>query len=119
MKTAIFNFLVLQVVVWAFVFSADENSDAQQVQYASLSDTWVVAHVGDNSSKEVIAHYPTFNKLTLNFNGTYIRLRDDETIEEGSWKINKEKTKLTLFTASGSQDYEIVEGSRWWWWLSV
>ena len=109
MKTAIFNFLVLQVVVWAFVFSADENTDAKQVQYASLSDTWVVAHVGDSSAEEVIAHYPTFNKLTLNHNGTYVRLGDDETIEEGSWKINKEKTKLTLFTASGSQDYEIVE----------
>ena len=109
MKTAIFNFLVLQVVVWAFVFSADESTDAQQVQYASLSDTWVVAQVGDNINNEVIAHYPTFNKLTLNLNGTYIRLRDDETIEEGSWKVDKAKTKLTLFTAKGSQDFEIVE----------
>ena len=109
MKTAIFNFLVLQVVVWAFVFSADENTDAQQVQYASLSDTWVVAHIGDKNPNDVIAHYPTFNKLTLNINGTYIRLRDDENIEEGSWEINKNKTKLTLFSADGSQDYEIVE----------
>jgi hypothetical protein len=109
MKTAIFNFFVLQVVVWAFVFSADEKTDTQQVQYASLSDTWLVAYVGDQNSDEIVAHYPTFSKLTLNLNGTYIHLRDDETIEEGSWKINKKKAKLTLFTADGSHDYEIVE----------
>jgi hypothetical protein len=109
MKTAIFNFLVLQLVVWAFVFSDNENTDTQQVQYASLSDTWIVAQVGDNNANEVLAHYPTFNKLTLNLNGTYVRLRDDETLEEGSWKINEEKNTLTLFATSGAQNFEIVE----------
>jgi len=109
MKRAIFNFLVLQVVVWAFVFSADENTEKTQVQYASLSDTWVVAQLGDNNDNEVLAHYPTFNKLTLNINGTYIRLRDDETLEEGNWIIDNAKTKLTLFTETGIQNFEIVE----------
>jgi len=109
MKTAIFNFLVLQVVVWAFVFSANESNEPQQVNYASLSDTWEVAQVGDNSSGNVFMHYPTFNKLTLNLNGTFIRLRDDETIEEGTWKIDDEKTRLTLFTDIGIQNFEIIQ----------
>jgi len=109
MKTAIFNFFVLQAVVWALVFSGGEVGDSEQVQYASLTDTWEVAQLSENGKNEVFAHYPSFNKLTLNINGTFVRLRDDETLEEGSWTINPEKTKLSLFTESGVQKFDIVE----------
>ena len=109
MKTAIFNFLVLQIVVWAIVFSSNISGETSEVNYASISDTWEVVKVGENSSKEVVLHYPTFYKLTLNIDGTYIRLKNDETIENGNWKLNRSKSMLTLMNKMETKKYEIVQ----------
>ena len=107
MKTTIFNFLVLQVVIWAFVFKSNDNS-SNEVKYASVTDTWEVAKIGSSNSGSVL-HYPSFNTLTLNPDGTYIRLKADEEIETGSWEINKFHSKLILKNAENSKKYEIVQ----------
>lgn len=109
MKTAIFNFLVLQAIVWALVFSSDYSSDNQKVQYASLTDTWEVIKVGDSSNPQFVLHYPTFNKLTLNSDGTYIRLKDDKTLEEGRWELNDGRTRLTLYYNGLVKKFEILK----------
>ena len=109
MKTAIFNFLVLQVVVWALVFSTDQNDNNQEVKHASLTDTWEVVKVGDVTNPQYVLHFPTFNKLTLNSDGTYIRLQDDETLEEGNWELNRARTRLTLHYNDISKKFEIVK----------
>ena len=109
MKTAIFNFLVLQIVVWAIVFSSNISGETSEVNYASISDTWEVVKVGENSNQEVVLHYPTFYKLTLNIDGTYIRLKNDETIENGNWKLNRSKSMLTLMNKMETKKYEIVQ----------
>ena len=109
MKTTIFNFIVLQVVVWAYVFSSGENSNPQQVNYAAISDTWEVAQLEDNQSQGVYIHYPSFNKLVLNLNGTYVRQINDETLEAGSWKIDEENSTLTLVNKVGIQQFDIVQ----------
>ena len=108
MKTAIFNFLILQVVIWTFVFSSSEKP-ASDISYASITDTWEVVKIGDNDVDGVILHYPTFNKLTLNIDGTYLRLKDDETLEVGNWKIDSERSLLNLIHDSGIKKYEIVQ----------
>ena len=108
MKTTIFNFLVLQVVVWALVFSSD-NNDSNKVQHASLTDTWEVVKVADVNNPQFVLHYPTFNKLTLNNDGTYLRLKDDETLEEGKWEIDRSRTRLTLIHNDHTKKYEIVK----------
>ena len=109
MKTAIFNFLVLQIVVWAIVFSSNISGETSEVNYASISDTWEVVKVGENSNQEVVLHYPTFYKLTLNIDGTYIRLKNDETIENGNCKLNRSKSMLTLMNKMETKKYEIVQ----------
>ena len=109
MKTTIFNFLVLQIVVWAVVFSSSINVEKSDVNHASISDTWEVVNVGKNVNHERILHYPTFNKLTLNIDGSYIRLRDDETLETGRWNLDTSKSVLTLDNESESQTFEIIQ----------
>lgn len=109
MKTAIFNFLVLQVVIWAIVFSNNISGQNGDVNYASISDTWEVVKIGENGSQDVVLHYPTFYKLTLNNDGTYIRIKNDETLENGKWKLNWSKSMLTLFNDIETEKYEIVQ----------
>ena len=109
MKTAIFNFLVLQVTVWAVVFSSSLNEQNSDVNHASISDTWEVVNVGKNVNYERVLHYPTFNKLTLNNDGSYVRLRDDETLETGKWNLDTSKSVLTLDNESESQTFEIIQ----------
>ena len=72
MKTAIFNFFVFQIVVWAIVFSGNNSGQTNEVNYASISDTWEVVRVDENNDQSVVLHYPSFYKLTLNSDGTYI-----------------------------------------------
>lgn len=109
MKTAIFNFLILQIVIWTFVFSSSERPVSTNISYASISDTWEVVKVDNSDNNDVVMHYPTFNKLTLNADGTYLRLKDAETLETGKWKINDEKSQLSLTNESEVKKYEIVQ----------
>ncbi|MCK5701291.1 MAG: hypothetical protein KAI29_09065 [Cyclobacteriaceae bacterium] len=109
MKTAIFNFLVLQVVVWTLVFSSSINEKTSEVNYATISDTWEVVNIGENINQDVVMHYPTFNKLTLNLDGSYIRLRVDETLESGKWSLDASKSQLTLTNESETQKFEQIQ----------
>ena len=109
MKAAIFNFFVFQVVVWAIVFSGNNNGQTDEVNYASISDTWEVVRVDENNDQSVVLHYPSFYKLTLNSDGTYIRLKNDETFEEGKWNLNKPKSILTLTNEVEAKQYEIIQ----------
>lgn len=109
MKTAIFNFLVLQAVIWAIVFSNNISGNTNEVNYASISDTWEVVKIGDLSDKSVVLHYPTFYKLTLNTDGTYIRLKNNEIPEKGKWYLNKSKSMLTLKNDAEIKKYDIIQ----------
>lgn len=109
MKTAIFNFLVLQAIVWAFVFSADISGTSEEINYASVSDTWEVVNLGENQDPGIILHYPTFNKLTLNIDGTYVRMKNEKTIEEGRWVLNKLNATLSLISDTEVKKYEIIQ----------
>lgn len=109
MKTAIFNFLVLQVVVWTLVFSSSINEKTSEVNYATISDTWEVVNIGENINQDVVMHYPTFNKLTLNIDGSYVRLRDDETLESGKWSIDTSRSQLILMNESETRKFEIIQ----------
>jgi len=109
MKGAIFNFLVLQVVVWAFVFSTNEKNSSDEINYASISDTWSVNEIANEKSDEVILHYPSFNHLTLNQDGTYYRMIDDRLLEEGNWNIDEDASKLTLINSKKIKHYDIIQ----------
>jgi len=109
MKTAIFNFLVLQVIVWAFVFSSGQTDGSDAVNHASLTHTWEVVKIANNEDAQFILHYPTFNKLTLNGDGSYIRLKDDENLEEGYWNINESQSQLTLKNEIETKKFVIVK----------
>jgi len=109
MKTAIFNFIVLQVVVWAIVFSSDKNGATDEVSYAAISATWQVVNSGKQNNPDYILHYPSFHKLTLNIDGTYVRLINDETTEEGYWILDKSESTLTLNNGEGIKKYEIIQ----------
>lgn len=109
MKATIFNFLVLQVVVWAIVFSGGLGESDNAVNYAIISDTWKVANVGTSYDSEVILQYPAFNKLTLNIDGTYIRVKKDKTQERGNWALDKSKTMLVLSNETEIKQYEIIQ----------
>lgn len=109
MKATIFNFLVLQAVIWSIVFSNKIGNQANDVNYASISDTWEVVKIGENNVPGVVFHYPSFYKLTLNIDGTYIRLKNDETFEEGEWTLNKTKTILSLKTEKEIRNFEIIQ----------
>ncbi len=109
MKSTIFNFLVLQVVIWSIVFSGKIGGQENEVNYASISDTWEVVKIGENNTAGVVLHYPSFYKLTLNIDGTYIRLKNDETFEEGEWQLNKTKSILSLKNNQETKNYEIIQ----------
>jgi hypothetical protein len=68
-----------------------------------------VAKIGDQSNTSFVLHYPTFQKLTLNENGSFVRVKSDEMIEKGSWFLNKNKTKLTLMHERGVMEYDIIQ----------
>lgn len=113
MRTTIIGFILLQIVVWSIVFS-DESGSVSQSFYDDLSDTWEVVNVNYESRGDVILHFPTFDKLTLNSDGTYIRLKrnnktNDRTREEGAWSINDEQTHLLLDTGFEVEKYEIIQ----------
>lgn len=109
MKTTIFNFIVLQAVIWSIVFSSKIGNQPNEVNYASISDTWEVVKIGENNISGVVLHYPSFYKLTLNIDGTYIRLKNDETYEEGEWKLNKTKSILSLKNDQETKNFEIIQ----------
>lgn len=109
MKVSIFNFFVLQAIIWSIVFSNKIGNQSNEVNYASISDTWEVVKIGKNDIPGVVFHYPTFYKLTLNIDGTYIRLKNDETFEEGEWTLNKTKTILSLRTEKETKNFEIIQ----------
>ncbi len=108
MKRALFNFFVLQLIVWAIVFY-DGSENNNEINHASISDTWKVVKVGDQKKKSFVLHYPTFQRLTLNDNGSFIRVQSDEQIEKGNWYLNKTKTKLTLMHEGGVKEYDIIQ----------
>ena len=108
MKRALFNFLVLQLIVWTIVFY-DSSSDDNSINHASISDTWEVVSIEDKSDESFILHYPTFQKLTLNENGSFIRENIDQDIERGNWYLNKSKDRLTLMHEGGVKEYDIIQ----------
>lgn len=108
MKRALFNFFVLQLVVWAIVFYDGSNNE-EDINHASISATWSVAKVANQNQKSFVLHYPTFQKLTLNDNGSFVRVKNDEEIEKGSWYLNRSKTKLTLMHEGGIKEYDIIQ----------
>lgn len=109
MKTSIFNFLVLQVVVWTIVFSNNTNSRQNDIQHSSFSDTWEAINIEKYNGHFEASHYPIFFKLTLNNDGSYIRTTKDEKIEDGKWNINKSKSKLILVNDFETIKYDIVK----------
>lgn len=108
MKRSLFNFLVLQLIIWSVVFYEGTASE-DSVNYAAISDTWEVAKVGDQKDKSFVLHYPTFQKLTLEDNGSFVRVINDEEVEKGDWQLNDDKTKLTLLHEGGVEEYEIIQ----------
>ena len=108
MKRALFNFFVLQLIVWAIVFY-DGSENNNQLNHASISDTWKVVKAGDQQEKSFVLHYPSFQKLTLNENGSFVRVQSDERIEKGNWYLNKTKTKLTLMHQGSIKEYDIIQ----------
>jgi len=107
MRATIIGFVLLQVVVWSIVFSGEENIAGNF--YENLSDTWEVVNVNQQAQGEVILHYPTFNRLTLNSDGNFIRFTVDGYTEEGTWRVNKENTHLILDTGTKLEKYEIIQ----------
>jgi hypothetical protein len=108
MKRVVFNFFVLQLVIWSIVFY-EGSGEVNEVNQASISDTWEVVKVEDQSAESVVLHYPTFQKLTLNENGSYTRENKDKEIENGSWYLNSERTKLTLTSKGSTKEYDIIQ----------
>jgi hypothetical protein len=56
-----------------------------------------------------VLHYPTFQKLTLNENGSFVRVKNDQRVERGNWYLNRSKTKLTLMHEGGIKEYDILQ----------
>jgi hypothetical protein len=108
MKWSLFNFFVLQLVVWSIIFY-DGSGDDEGINQASISDTWAVAKVGNQTESSFVLHYPTFQKLTLNENGSFVRVRNDQRVERGNWYLNRSKTKLTLMHEGGIKEYDILQ----------
>lgn len=108
MRATIVGFVLLQLIVWTLIFREDDKVSANF--YANLFDTWQVVSNVKPAQGEVLMHYPTFNKLTLNSDGTYIRFHiSGNGTEQGIWKINKENTHLILDTGYGQERYEIIQ----------
>ncbi|GEM_PF-2839604 len=107
MRATIIGFVLLQIIVWSIVFSGEENLAGNF--YEDLSDTWEVVNVNQQAQGEVMLHYPTFNRLTLNSNGDFLRDRIDGSQEEGTWRINRENTHLILDTGKRLEKYEIIQ----------
>ncbi len=111
MRATVIGFVLLQIVVWSIVFSGEDNLTGNF--YEDLSDTWEVMNVNQKAQGDVLLHYPTFNRLTLNSDGNFIRFIIDGTpdgsIEEGKWRINKENTHLILDTGFKLEKYEIIQ----------
>ena len=102
------GFILLQLTVWTIVFQEEDAISTNF--YESLSDTWEVVDNIKPAEGEVLLHYPTFNKLSLNSDGTYIRFNiGGEGSERGMWKVNRENTHLILDTGFGLEKYEIIQ----------
>lgn len=111
MKIAVTNFLVVQVAIWTLFFWGnifDSKNDITQI-----ADTWEVVKVSDGINKkkndDIVLHYPTFNKLTLNVDGSYVRLTNSGDLEQGDWKIDKRNNVLTLSNNFLSENYDIIQ----------
>lgn len=108
MRATIVGFILLQLTVWTIVFQEEDAISTNF--YESLSDTWEVVDNIKPAEGEVLLHYPTFNRLSLNSDGTYIRFNiGGEGSERGMWKINKENTHLILDTGFALEKYEIIQ----------
>jgi hypothetical protein len=109
MKTTIFNFLVLQLIVWAIVFSGKENESGSVVNYAVISDTWQVSNADESNEEDMVLQFPAFNKLTLNIDGTYLRINAENKPETGKWSLNEKRTVLLLTGETGTKKFDIVQ----------
>jgi hypothetical protein len=107
MKTAVFNFFVLQIVIWSIVFY--DGNNINEVNQAAISDTWQVSETGEQSANSFILHYPTFQKLTLHENGVFERAQGDDQVEVGNWHLTKDQSKLILVHFGQVSEYEIIQ----------
>jgi len=108
MRRTIIGFVLLQVAVWYVVFK-DEQNPVSANFYEGLSDTWEVVNVNNQAKGEVLYHYPTFRKLTLNSDGSYIRMKLDGAMEQGKWHINEAQTHIVLNTGMKVEKFEIIQ----------
>ncbi len=68
MKSAIFNFLVLQVIIWSIVFSnSSEESDVQHASVSKLANTTEVVHTDQliDSESVLTQEMSYYDKLKL------------------------------------------------------
>ena len=108
MRATIIGFVLLQIVVWSIVFREDYaayNSNINQ----QLADTWEVVDVNNQAQGDVIMHFPTFNKLTLNNDGTFIRFKLDGSLEQGDWSTDTAESQLILDTGLKLEKYDIIQ----------
>ncbi len=105
MRFTVFNFLALQIIAWLLFF----NGGKQATEYAHLTDTWEVVNIDQQNDDNVILHYPTFNQLTLNADGTFERLKLDGSVENGQWFVDKNNAQLTLSSPTENEEYQIIQ----------
>lgn len=74
-----------------------------------MTDTWEVTNISQQADNNVVLHYPTFNKLTLNADGTFERLRYDGSTENGEWYVDDQNSQLTLSSATSMEEYQIIQ----------
>ena len=105
MKRAIFNFFILQLIVWSVVFY-DGATDNDTINYSSISDTWKVINPVHGNRESIILD--EFHQLTLKEDGSFQRVSGDE-LQSGNWYLNKERSKLTLMSSKGVWEYDIIQ----------
>ncbi len=108
MKRALFNFFVLQLMVWAFVFY-DGSSSETGLNLSEFPITLQPSRVVENSAAQASAFAGSKLRIALKENGSFVLKTDENQSEAGNWFINKSKTKLTLIYKNGVREYNIIQ----------
>jgi len=105
MKRSIFNFFVLQLIIWSVVFY-DQSEDNDSINYSSISDTWKVVYPSEKNQQNSILD--EFHQLTLKEDGSFQKFSGD-VLHKGNWYLNDEKNQLTLMSDGGVWKYDIIQ----------
>lgn len=110
MKIRILMFFVFQVVAWSLYFNWDT---AKSINFSSsqASKTLQVVEMGSIQEASTLSDNDLLYQLVLRTDGIFTKFNDDQSVENGVWRINYDIPSIILKSPQVDYKYRILQAS--------